>query len=362
MFIRNPNVNRQLENIDNFDFKEIEDSNLLGTDRFIPPPFNSFPPPPSPGPNQPPGPPIGPTNPSGSGEPPGPPPKVTPKKSTNTPSVKSVSPGSIRPCVFQYVYIWLDNGRSFWAWLTRVDRRTASGFRWTGFMWVYFGVDLRRIEFFQCFGRNNIRTTNSISDNIRTNRLAPSTFKMEYPYIDGLSNEVIQSDMNEDIIGTLNSLFLSQVILPEKTDLKEIISSYQIPLDEKGLLSIVFSLYTYSGGAHGNTVFDSITFNTDTGEPYDFDELFNPKLNYTEALNKIIMTKVKENNIPVSNEFSGVTDNQKFYLTPQGLVLYYQIYEFTPYSYGLFRILIPYSELKDLIYPLSPLAKFMNKN
>lgn len=84
------------------------------------------------------------------GKPQGPPPTLTPHKSEGI-SVKSVSPGSIKPCTYRYVYIWLENGRSFWAWLTRVDRRTASGWRWDHRRWVYFGIDLRHIESFECY-------------------------------------------------------------------------------------------------------------------------------------------------------------------------------------------------------------------
>lgn len=84
------------------------------------------------------------------GRPPGPPPSTTPNKNQGV-SMYSVSPGSIRPCTYRYVYIWLENGRSFWAWLTRVDRRTAMGYRWSYGRWVYFAVDLRSIEMFQCY-------------------------------------------------------------------------------------------------------------------------------------------------------------------------------------------------------------------
>ena len=63
---------------------------------------------------------------------------------------KSVSPGSINFCLFKFTYIWQTNGRAYWAYLLRVDRQSISGFRWAGWRWVYFGVDLRRIEAFVC--------------------------------------------------------------------------------------------------------------------------------------------------------------------------------------------------------------------
>ncbi len=66
-------------------------------------------------------------------------------------SAKAIESGAIRPCRNRYVYIWLTNGTSFWAWLTYVGRRSVSGWRWNGRRWVYFGTDLRRIESFICY-------------------------------------------------------------------------------------------------------------------------------------------------------------------------------------------------------------------
>lgn len=67
------------------------------------------------------------------------------------PSPQYVSPGSIRPCLYKFTYIWQRNGRSYWAFPTRIDRRSLSGWRWLGRRWVYFGIDLRRIDSFICY-------------------------------------------------------------------------------------------------------------------------------------------------------------------------------------------------------------------
>ena len=91
------------------------------------------------------------------GEPSGPPPSITPSKQQATmkyghgPSPKYVEPGTIRHCLYRYVYIWPRNGRGFWAWLNYVGRRSVSGYRWNGHRWVYFGMDLRQIESFSCY-------------------------------------------------------------------------------------------------------------------------------------------------------------------------------------------------------------------
>lgn len=83
------------------------------------------------------------------------PPSFTPSKTGpqafGGPSLKAVDPGAIRPCTFRFVYIWPKRGQGFWSYLTFVGNRSASGFRWTRGQWRYFGIDLRRIDSFQCF-------------------------------------------------------------------------------------------------------------------------------------------------------------------------------------------------------------------
>lgn len=91
-----------------------------------------------------------PVSPGSSSRPPaGPPPAFVPMQSQI--GVQLIEPGAIRPCTFRYVYIWLNTGERFWAWLVFVGRRSAAGWRWTGFRWIYFGVDLRNIESFICY-------------------------------------------------------------------------------------------------------------------------------------------------------------------------------------------------------------------
>ncbi|WP_153801974.1 transporter [Filobacillus milosensis] len=89
----------------------------------------------------------------GGGPPQSPPPSFTPQQGGQggQPSLQAVDPGAIRRCLYRYTYIWLDNRQRFWFYPTYVGRRSVSGYRWTGFFWVYYGVDLNRIDSFQCY-------------------------------------------------------------------------------------------------------------------------------------------------------------------------------------------------------------------
>ena len=94
----------------------------------------------------------------GGGQPPGPPPSYQPQKTNVTsaapqgaggPSLYAVDPGSIRGCLYRNTYIWLRRD-SFWFYPTYVGRRSVSGWRWIGYAWVYYGIDLKKIESFTC--------------------------------------------------------------------------------------------------------------------------------------------------------------------------------------------------------------------
>lgn len=91
----------------------------------------------------------------GYGPPSGPPPSGEPNKNQahqmHGAGPMAVAPGTLRACRYRYVYIWPERGRGFWAWLTFVGRRSIAGYRWMGRRWVYFGMDIRRIDSFICY-------------------------------------------------------------------------------------------------------------------------------------------------------------------------------------------------------------------
>ena len=104
---------------------------------------------PSQGPSM--GPPPGPPPGQGaqSGAPSGPPPSFVPAQSQQV-GTFAIDPGSIRGCLFRYTYLWMRNRQQFWFYPTFVGRTSVSGWRWTGFNWMFFGVSLREIQSFTC--------------------------------------------------------------------------------------------------------------------------------------------------------------------------------------------------------------------
>jgi hypothetical protein len=85
----------------------------------------------------------------GAGPPTSPPPSYVPAQTQQVEQF-AVDPGSIRRCLFRYTYVWLRGFQQFWFYPTYVGRTSVSGWRWTGFRWVYMGISLRQIQSFTC--------------------------------------------------------------------------------------------------------------------------------------------------------------------------------------------------------------------
>ena len=190
-------------------------------------------------------------------------------------------------------------------------------------------------------GQGNQRTSSSRQQNIQ-------------------SREEIINSLNQAIIDKVAGLFKSQVLVPEQVDFSEVYGTYEDTLNENGIVSILFDMYTYvNKAAHGLSVYDSITFNANTGQIYSFSDLFNPRTNYIAELNRLAQEYIQRNNVTLTTPFGGVEEDQDFYLTPDSLVMYYQVYQYTPYYYGLFKIEIPYNRIRNLLGPLSPINQLI---
>jgi hypothetical protein len=88
---------------------------------------------------------------SQAGPPTAPPPSFVPTQTQQAQAgAYAVDPGSMRRCLFRYTYVWLRGFQQFWFYPTFIGRNSVSGYRWTGYRWVYFGIDLRQIQSFTC--------------------------------------------------------------------------------------------------------------------------------------------------------------------------------------------------------------------
>lgn len=73
-------------------------------------------------------------------------PSKTEVSSSGNSVVKDISEENMTACLNKFTYVWQLNGRSYWACITNCDKKSLSGWRFIAFKWIYFGVDLKKIE------------------------------------------------------------------------------------------------------------------------------------------------------------------------------------------------------------------------
>lgn len=111
--------------------------------------------------------------------------------------------------------------------------------------------------------------------------------------------------------------------------------------------SLYMERYEFTGGAHGNTLRTSQTWNVPQAFRLSLGQILrcgDPKHYLLEHIQSQI-AKNPDNYFDNGSMLAVKTFNpNQFYCTPQGLVIYYQPYDIAPHSSGVPEFLIPYSE------------------
>ena len=194
---------------------------------------------------------------------------------------------------------------------------------------------------------------------IITQRMATAnqSLQIDYPVVIGMANTMVQHTINSKILALINKLIKESGYYDTATKTTVQIW-YEIKSNERGILSLSIGMYYYADrAAHGMTVIKSLTFNIHDGKVYKLADLFKPGCDYIKVLSDIIKLQIKERDLPLIDDFKAIDPNQDYYIADKALVVYFQLYELTPYAYGLPFFPISVYQLSDIIKEDGPLGK-----
>jgi hypothetical protein len=131
---------------------------------------------------------------------------------------------------------------------------------------------------------------------------------------------------------------------------------YEVPYNQNDFLSIFSDIYEFTGGAHGNTVRHADTWSLITGRRVQMGDFF-INTTYQSIILGSIIAQINEqltkgNNIYFDDYQKNVFkyfDERNFYLTPEGLAVFFPLYTIAPYSSGLVTFVVPYSDFVGLL-------------
>jgi hypothetical protein len=131
---------------------------------------------------------------------------------------------------------------------------------------------------------------------------------------------------------------------------------HEVPYNQNDFLSIFNDIYEFTGGAHGNTVRLANTWSLISGRRVQMGDFF-INTTYQSIILGSIMAQInkqlsKGNNIYFDDYQKNVFkyfDERNFYLTPEGLAVFFPLYTIAPYSSGLVTFVVPYSDFVGLL-------------
>ncbi len=135
--------------------------------------------------------------------------------------------------------------------------------------------------------------------------------------------------------------------------------TYDVRLDvteafnEGRLLSTYSDSYEYTGGAHGMTARNSITWNTETGYPVTLKELSGRKKGACARTLAMVEERAevmyRNKTLPLFDDYKKLIrksfDCESFYLSPEGVQIYFQLYAIAPYYAGIIAFTLPFEAL-----------------
>lgn len=135
----------------------------------------------------------------------------------------------------------------------------------------------------------------------------------------------------------------------------EFSTTYKI-YEAENLSTVLFSISTYTGGAHNSLILRSLNFNTD-GQRITIGDLFEPESNYLSKISELSRTKLKASLKDNSAEWftdgtTAVSKNfETFYLTDENMLhIVFQPYQVAAWVAGAPEISINMeTELGDII-------------
>lgn len=203
----------------------------------------------------------------------------------------------------------------------------------------------------------------SLPLSIRTEKISCGKKKnIYYPQVFKMKNVKLEQDINQNIVHQTQQL-VNELVGGDPASVVEIIGSYEIKNNQREVLSLTLSNYTYHyHAAHGMTIIKSLTFDLKKEKLITLKDLFKPGSDYEKRLTDMIKKQINQRDIELLNPLPEIKPNQDFYIADKTLVIYYQLYEITPYVFGFPMFPISVYDLQDIIDENGPLGRMAENN
>jgi hypothetical protein len=216
-----------------------------------------------------------------------------------------------------------------------------------------------------------------LSESVKAKRLDLSA---EYPELTGGANHAGFNQLVKSRVTGEIAAFRKQMSALTAADLKTLPQgvnnyieiSYNVEYADNDLISVSFLESNFTGGAHPNYNYFTITYDLKNGKELKLSELFKPGAPYLQAVSAYATKDLQSRKMPDSDESLGLAQDlfedgakptaenyQSWNITRKGLMFTFDPYQVGPYAAGSQTVIVPYAKLKEISRPDGVLGKMM---
>ena len=203
-----------------------------------------------------------------------------------------------------------------------------------------------------------------------------ATLSAEYPELSGPANAAGFNQIAKARVMRSLAEFRRDLAGLTAADIKQsetgnyIDVAYGVEYADDGLISVNFVEYVFTGGAHPNSGNFTLTYDLKNGRELKLPDLFKPGSRYLTTIANYALRDLKERKDPDTGESLGfaqdifedgakpTADNYRNWnVTRKGLLITFPPYQVSAYAFGPQTVIVPYSELKDIVRPDGAFAK-----
>ncbi len=135
-------------------------------------------------------------------------------------------------------------------------------------------------------------------------------------------------------------------------------AGYETTQYSEDIISLIYTVYEFTGGAHGNTNFWTYTFDLANGTVISLEDIFLPDSDPLAVIAPIAEAQILERLGDAADTqwvAEGTGNNpvnyQNFSLDADGITFYFPPYQVAAYAVGTQTVMIPFADLADVLAP-----------
>lgn len=222
---------------------------------------------------------------------------------------------------------------------------------------------------------------NLVSEEIkRDDRKRKVEIDVEYPQIKGATdtriesfNRLVKSFVTKQV-GEFEGEAGPQRETPLTVEMSDSLDiGYSVGVAHNALISVRFGIGTYfRGAAHPNSRTEVVNYDLQSGKRLTLADLFKPSARYLQVIAAYCIEDLKRQTRQHADPEPMLTDEsihqgaaataenyRSWLITKRGLSITFDAYQVGPYAAGPQFVVVPYSALKEIIKPGSPIAPFV---